>query len=58
VIALSDIHTCPTNRDGGGLGRLRPQLALIVPLAQRRTLHPQDVVGGDGVEMEVLRREA
>src|SRR5258708_34592986 len=41
----------PPDRDGGGLGRLRPQLALIVPLAQRHTLHPQDVVGGDGVEM-------
>jgi hypothetical protein len=47
----------PPDRDGGGLGRLRPQLALIVPLAQRHTLHPQDVVGGDGVEMEIRQRE-
>jgi hypothetical protein len=45
----------PPDRDGGGLGRLRPQLALIVPLAQRHTLHPQDVVGGDGMEMEAPR---
>src|SRR6267154_1355597 len=47
----------PPDRDGGGLGRLRPQLTLIVPLAQRHTLYPQDVVGGDGVEMEVRQRE-
>ena len=38
---------------GGTLGRPSAQLALVVTLSDRHTSRTQDVVGGDGVEMEV-----
>ena len=39
------------------LGRSGAQPALVVALAKRHAPRAQDVVGGDGVEMEVWQRE-
>ena len=39
------------------LGRSGAQPALVVALAKRHPPRAQDVVGGDGVEMEVGQRE-
>jgi hypothetical protein len=39
---------------GAGLGTPSTQLALVIALAQRHTARAQDVVCGDGVEIELV----
>src|SRR3546814_14073973 len=46
-----------TARAAAATRRPRAQPALIVALAKRNAARAQDVVGGDGVEMEVWQRE-
>ena len=41
---------------GGNLDRSGAQLSLVMVFSERQAARPQDVVGGDGVEIEVGKR--